>query len=280
MIHTCQVKRFKDIPEIAKKIRLENTFHRELRPVFRQINKDFRVSVAAFGRAPDVSPYKPVFNGLLQKHYSRVQAAFRDDVADQNGGKAVFRILIKQDIDALDALIGIGLLDWRNTNANSMSELITQTNERQMDRAIFDARVAINESDDDLTPNALATLSAVLLARKFAVRSGTISQTETQGAAESTKQIEASAISGKTPFSVDTQVITPVEDRAVVTKTWRDLGDKKVRPSHVAVDGTTVGENEIFTVGGSQLRFPGDNSLGASIGEIINCRCSGEYKVK
>jgi uncharacterized protein with gpF-like domain len=60
----------------------------------------------------------------------------------------------------------------------------------------------------------------------------------------------------------------------VVSKTWWSLRDKKVRASHKAVHGTTVPYNEPFSVGGSHMMRPGDDSLGAGAEEIINCRCS------
>lgn len=57
------------------------------------------------------------------------------------------------------------------------------------------------------------------------------------------------------------------------TKTWRSVGDSKTRPAHRAADGQTVPYDRPFIVDGEQLMFPGDSSLGAKIGNTINCRC-------
>src|SRR5690606_26004073 len=56
-----------------------------------------------------------------------------------------------------------------------------------------------------------------------------------------------------------------------VAKTWLTVGDSRVRPSHRALHGTTVGVDEAFDVGGASLAYPHDPSGPAS--ETINCRC-------
>ena len=54
---------------------------------------------------------------------------------------------------------------------------------------------------------------------------------------------------------------------------WLSRRDDKVRDTHVEADGQIVPLDGIFTVGGAQMRFPGDDSLGAPPSEIVNCRC-------
>lgn len=60
-------------------------------------------------------------------------------------------------------------------------------------------------------------------------------------------------------------------------KKWETLGDSKVRESHSAAQGQTKDVEEPFTLAGGLLQYPGDTSLGASLNEIINCRCVTEY---
>lgn len=60
-------------------------------------------------------------------------------------------------------------------------------------------------------------------------------------------------------------------------KTWITMKDKKVRHSHNRVDGETIGIFQVFKVGGSEMMFPHDESLGASANQLINCRCSVRY---
>lgn len=56
-------------------------------------------------------------------------------------------------------------------------------------------------------------------------------------------------------------------------KTWVIAGNN-TRPDHLAADGQTVANDEPFVVGGELLMYPGDDSMGASAGNIINCSCT------
>ena len=60
-------------------------------------------------------------------------------------------------------------------------------------------------------------------------------------------------------------------------KTWKDIGDKRERRTHLKVGGTTIPIKELFAVGDSLMLFPKDVSHGASSKEIVNCRCSIQY---
>lgn len=54
-------------------------------------------------------------------------------------------------------------------------------------------------------------------------------------------------------------------------KRWSATGDERTRDEHLAADGQEVPNNEPFTVGGEQMMYPGDISLGASAWNVINC---------
>lgn len=55
-------------------------------------------------------------------------------------------------------------------------------------------------------------------------------------------------------------------------KQWSTVVDGRERETHAAADGQTVGMDEMFSIGGSSCRFPGDEALPPS--ERINCRCA------
>lgn len=57
-----------------------------------------------------------------------------------------------------------------------------------------------------------------------------------------------------------------------VTKTWVAVEDERTRPTHAAVDGTTINNDEYFDVGADRMLYPGDPD--ASAEEVINCRCA------
>jgi hypothetical protein len=60
-------------------------------------------------------------------------------------------------------------------------------------------------------------------------------------------------------------------------KAWVNSGDDKVRHAHLVGIGY-IPIDEPFNVGGEDMLYPLDDSLGASAGNIINCRCRLKYK--
>lgn len=68
-------------------------------------------------------------------------------------------------------------------------------------------------------------------------------------------------------------------DASLVTRKWRSAGDRRVRHTHMVMNGQVVqGMDLAFqSPSGAMLRYPGDTSLGAGAAEIIGCRCDVEY---
>jgi uncharacterized protein YceH (UPF0502 family) len=68
-------------------------------------------------------------------------------------------------------------------------------------------------------------------------------------------------------------------DASLVTRKWRSAGDRRVRHTHMVMNGQVVqGMDLAFqSPSGAMLRYPGDRSLGAGANEIIACRCDVEY---
>lgn len=64
-----------------------------------------------------------------------------------------------------------------------------------------------------------------------------------------------------------------------VTQEWDSAADGDTRDSHRAADGQQRQKGQPFDVGGYQMRFPGDRSLGAPAEEIIRCRCRASIDV-
>lgn len=60
----------------------------------------------------------------------------------------------------------------------------------------------------------------------------------------------------------------------IMGKRWVATHDGRVRDEHLEADGQIVENNKPFVVGGEELMFPGDKSLGASGWNLYNCRCT------
>ena len=273
------------VRELAFKMRFEGTFRRELVGLFRRLNSDFQISLAASRRTPPAENYATAFDTVLENHYARVQRAFRGRIFERNGGKFLVLWENKQteEEEQLEVLIGLALLRWRQNTAGRKARLITTTNEAEMQEAVAQARRAL-EATGDPNPDdrTLARAAATILARRNRARIERIIQTETQDAAESTKQIEATALAGATPFILqnESDAPPPVPSEREVSKTWRTMRDNDVRPTHVATDRTRLDNDGVFVVGISRLRFPGDAFLGAEIKEVANCRCFADYEFR
>lgn len=61
---------------------------------------------------------------------------------------------------------------------------------------------------------------------------------------------------------------------SAVQREWDDVGDRRTRPTHRALNGQRVGIDEAFvSPSGARMMYPGDTSLGAPGDEVIMCRC-------
>lgn len=137
------------------------------------------------------------------------------------------------------------------------------TRDKRFDRSVTAAINAGKPVPVDMLTKIIGRLSD----RNLKLRGEMLARTETMMALGSAREegVRQQINSGK----------VQVQD---VTKTWRTAGDKRVRHTHQALNGKSVGVDESFTsLSGASLRFPGDPR--APISEISGCRCWLEYKI-
>ena len=69
---------------------------------------------------------------------------------------------------------------------------------------------------------------------------------------------------------------------SAIRKVWDSAGDGRVRDSHRALDGVSVGMDEPFVspVTGARMMHPHDDSLDAPARELIGCRCRVRYEIR
>lgn len=60
-------------------------------------------------------------------------------------------------------------------------------------------------------------------------------------------------------------------------KVWYAELDDRTREDHIEVDGTRIPIDEMFDVGGEQLRYPHDY-INGSAKNLVNCRCTCRYE--
>ena len=114
----------------------------------------------------------------------------------------------------------------------------------------------------------VAKITTALTNRYIQLRAETVARTETAMAVMNAKHeayLQALAKANR--------------DASLVTRKWRSAGDRRVRHTHAILNAQEVtGMDMPFqSPSGALLRFPGDTSLGAGAGEVVNCRCDVSY---
>lgn len=128
---------------------------------------------------------------------------------------------------------------------------VTETTRRQIVNAVD------RGYRDGLGQRGVADAILDLVPSLSSTRANVIARTETHGAANYGSQ-EAAKQTG-----------LPMK------KEWLAAADERTRETHREADGSTVGMDDTFRVGDSDLQFPGDPSGAAE--EVINCRCTLGY---
>jgi len=251
------------------KVRLE----RKLIP---QLNRLFKSTIDVFGRSllmggtvPGV-PTEPL-RTILMQHYFKTSKVFSKQVRSQMPANITSTEIEDRNID-----IQLGIL-W-NRRAVSQTDHINATTQKKMDLAWQTVQQLARESAEAeepkiITHREMVAMAQNMLKQSFGFRSRSIACIETQFAAESSKFIEVGVMVRDDASNL--KALSGSE----VRKRWDSMGDSKVRTgtfNHLRADGQLRPRADAFSVSGQFLMFPGDTSLGASMGNIAGCRCSSD----
>lgn len=256
--------------QLALKLKLEPRLRREMSVVFATISKDMRTLYSTRGAVLNAGEFQLEINNILKQQYRRVIKTF--GVALRRSIAKSFSCLeMKQIDDEVDA----ELLAFIVATTAIRSREIVATTQRDINKSIAKAIA------DSLTTDVIAVTDNVVIAEaaqkefKLITRSRplTISITETQTAAEGAKFIEATTV------AQEAGAIANIPADQIARKEWVAVLDNRTRVAHVMADGLRVPVNQPFIVDGERLNNPGDTSLGATAGNIINCRCIAAYLI-
>lgn len=267
---------------LALKLILERRFMPELTTYFNRLVSQFKTFYIATGQQIRQESFKDDTRALLKKQYVRVSGAFSNEMRlSEDVSKSLsLKQEENQDENETSDLIDAALLIFINQKLSERSSYIDQTNLQDMNDSLVKANKEIAEEGLDPTPLVVGTLAATILKRKFEGRKKSIAMTETQYMSESTKAIEASVVASDGNVDLNNIVGSISLVTATGTKKWASILDGNTRTGqfdHVVSDGQKVKISEPFIVSGEKLNYPGDSSLGASTGNLINCRCSALY---
>lgn len=260
--------------DLREKRDLERVLLSSLRGLFRRIAKEIRQALRAGNPPPDV--FSLTFDNVelrLNQHYKRVVKQFGTRLSD-----AMPIDLRPGPVEAL--FIEVEILGILAERATRQADFMAHTAKNTSISAHRKGRLSVMDNDA-LGDIDLPQIVATLFINRQLVHAAAAAQTETQMASESAKGIEAMRLAG-----VGTAAIKRlgVSLDVLAFKVWRSQGDSRVRPAdgtgpfdHLEADGQRIRFDEPFEVSGELLMWPGDISLGASIGNIIRCRCSAIY---
>lgn len=262
--------------ELNEKLRLEARLRPKITSLGRRITRRYTQALGTTGQVIDVhEEFGEELEELLAGHYRVVGDAFSSGARGQMPTGAE---ITEEESDEVEA----ALVAYFTTRARDQAAIIDETTQEDAVDSFSIARMEQARLDEEreagealVSKQEVATIAGAALTRKFARRMGSIALIETQDPAEAAKLTEIEVLLQLDP-SVVSRVAAPA---APASKEWATQGDSRVRPIHQVADSITVPVNEPFIVGGERLMYPGDTSLGAGPGNVINCRCSAVHDV-
>jgi len=199
-----------------------------------------------------------------------------------------------------------------NNHSEEQAELITETNQKDLDKATNSALISLlllmGVSDEQLTPFLNQELAVQRVGLQALVDSNTeftdkfkeeqferfFKREMNNKASNRSVAIAITETNDPMNFAMTTEAQLASQDNDIaeaavatglisasslqfgllpISKEWVAVLDSRTRATHAAADGQVVAFNGTFKVGGYDLRYPGDSTLGAPAQEVVNCRC-------
>jgi hypothetical protein len=231
--------------DLAAKLALESGLRVDVRRFFRDVAQDYRARYSTSGLILNLDRHRQELIGILRKHYRKAQKRFGNQ--------------IRTEIKALDDEIVLEQNEFVLKETEKQSGFIINTLQNDLQQVT----AAAIENSASAAPEVIAATGALALRKLIPAKADLIAQTEIQHAAEGLKYIEGQMLNDSPDF-----------ESGKLTKEWMAIVDQNTRQAHLLADGQTRDYKTPFTVGGELMQHPGDTSLGASIGNVIRCRCS------
>lgn len=256
--------------DTKKKIELEAFISAALlRGYFKPISKRAFEHYSEFGQFPNLDDFLVDLESVLSKRYSITAKKFIRQVRDELGNPENASDIASQinDISGVQQALDV---------FNS-TKFISDTTHKDLRRSVDELIIAAATVGVSLSSEEVAKKAKKHFDDLAEARLPTISMTETQGAAEGAKYNEMNALLRNNAVFVGAGVNLA---KAKTTKTWITKMDARVRPAHVLAEGQKKKFENPYVVDGELLKRPRDSSLGASPGNVINCRCASVVTIK
>lgn len=251
--------------DLAIKLQIESAFRKDLKNYFRKVNRDFVNDYKQYGQVNPVDKNKDELRKLLLKYYKMINRKFGFQTRTNNL-KFFKEIEVKSPQVEFEIQRQFDI--YNETHSAEQADIISSTNKKEQQEYVQKIKADAAIAGYLLSDAEVAEQTGSLLTGIYDSRVDTIATTETQNVAENSKFIEASVISGIAAVGL------------LLMKRWVSVLDERTRQEHVDADGQEVAAFDPFLVGSDKLMKPGDFSLGAKPGNVINCRCGAVYFMK
>jgi predicted kinase len=276
------------------KLVLESRLRAKINALNEKIIREFTASVARIGNIPNFFKYEDALEKILTQHDQLVASVFIERInrqveAEESGTKQLIPFIkLSAEETAIGAIelfsarsvakVPVVVNSYLTTKTSDSVSKITETTKKDAARALQKAQtIAATTAVEKVE---VASLSGSIFRTKLNGRTTGIVTLNTNAAAESAKLTQIELLSGEEPTLGGAGT-----NRSKSKKSWANMGDSLVRAGGKSAFNHLRAEQEVqidkpFIVSGESLRFPGDMSLGASIGNVANCRCSATYDIK
>lgn len=270
----------------AMKLKYELKLERKLKAVFNRIADDLVMVYTETGEIPSLEDFEQELEVILKKayrevanysskHYERELQKQQDE--GNNSAILLLLLLLRKDITRK---IFVNINKNIRSVAPAQVGYILNTTKKvivsEIDRAILQRQEGEVINNSTIIGRAIPRIK-----EKNATRAGLISEMEIgTGFALGTEveNLEFSVIVDDAKKNSKILANLSQEDFALfmlieMEKTWITMLDPKVRDMHISAHGQKKPILRPFVVGGELLMEPKDTKLGASLGNVINCRC-------
>lgn len=251
-----ELKRIEDdvLKELPIILKSEEDLRKDLNKIFDEIEEEYFVLLLLGFKLPRFNVYENKMAEILKKNYLKIGNKFKNTLRKRFNIRGVSDVNIDFALNkfATEESKEISNLIIKTTNKVSINEI------EKIEKELIATEMLVNDKEK-------AKLASENFKQRNNNRINSIAETETGKMAERSKLTEAETLAQANIIKTE--------------KVWSAILDKATRPHHAAVDGQVKPLNEPFVVNGELLKVPRDRSLGASASNIINCRCSVQYRV-
>lgn len=265
--------------EIDEKKALELILGADLVLFLTQLANDYEVVYTATGKIINLDEsYLDELKSLLKKNYRRVSDIFGKKTRQQIEDIIDFDIYepIPEAQEELGKKIAMAIGAYLLTRADDIAPKIASTIQDELIKKTNEVIVDYASRGEAIKNAEIASTVSNEFTAWGVKHSPIISTTEVQQVAEGSKYTENMAVG---ELAVEGGELTTEAIQKGSEKVWITAGDEKVRESHSAIDGKVIPADEAFVTGmGGRMMYCGDMNLGASLSDVINCRCETIYR--